>query len=57
MLCLSCRHNRTIPDLSITGNLRKWYLLEAAKRRLFYELGELGLPYGAAGDGAQETCS
>ena len=52
-LCDCCRFNDTIPDLSIPGNVRKWYLLEAAKRRLFYELGELGLPYGAAGDGVE----
>ncbi len=50
-LCDCCRFNETIPDLSIAGNRERWYLLEAAKRRLFYELGELGLPYGAAGDG------
>jgi hypothetical protein len=49
--CDCCRFNDTIPDLTISGNLQKWYSLEAAKRRLFYELGELGLPYGREGDG------
>lgn len=32
------------------GNYQKWYRLEAAKRRLFYELDLLGLPYGTAAD-------
>jgi hypothetical protein len=50
-LCDCCRCNVTIPDLSVPGNIEKWYRLEAAKRRLFYDLGQLGLPYGMAGDG------
>jgi len=49
-LCDCCRFNDTIPDLSIAGNLEKWRRLEAAKRRLFYDLDELGLPYGTAAD-------
>ncbi len=49
-LCDCCRFNDTIPDLSVTGNLEKWRRLEAAKRRLFYDLGELGLPYGTEED-------
>ena len=52
-LCDCCRFNDTIPDLTVTGNLQKWYRLEAAKRRLFYDLGELGLPYGTAADGIE----
>lgn len=52
-LCDCCRFNVTIPDLSVPGNRLKWYRLEAAKRRLFYDLGELGLPYGTAADGIQ----
>lgn len=50
-LCDCCRFNETIPDLTIPGNLQKWHRLEAAKRRLFYDLAELGLPYGTAADG------
>ena len=50
-LCDCCRFNATIPDLGVAGNLQKWARLEAAKRRLFYDLSELGLPYGLAGDG------
>ena len=52
-LCDCCRFNDTIPDLSMPGNLSKWYRLEAAKRRLFYELDLLGLPYGNASDGIE----
>jgi len=49
--CDACRHNRTVPDSSIPGNHEKWVRLEAAKRRLFYTLDLLGLPYGTAADG------
>lgn len=56
-LCDCCRFNVTIPDLSVEGNLQKWQRLEAAKRRLFYELGELGLPYGTAADGVDPPLS
>jgi len=50
-LCDCCRFNQTIPDLTVAGNLQKWYRLESAKRRLFYDLNLLGLPYGTAADG------
>ncbi|MBA3312690.1 MAG: putative zinc-binding peptidase [Planctomycetota bacterium] len=50
-LCDCCRFNATIPDLSVSGNAAKWYRLEAAKRRLFYDLDLLGLPYGTSSDG------
>ena len=52
-LCDCCRFNQTIPDLTVPGNLQKWYRLEAAKRRLFYDLRQLGLPYGTAEDGIE----
>jgi hypothetical protein len=42
--CHSCRHNRTLPDLSISGNLSAWRRIELAKRRLFYSLLRWGLP-------------
>ena len=42
--CLACRHNRTIPDLSMPGNLAHWRKIEIAKHRLFYTLLALGLP-------------
>lgn len=42
--CLSCRFTAMIPDISVPANLGYWYLLEAAKRRLFYTLLQIGLP-------------
>jgi hypothetical protein len=51
VLCDCCRFNVTIPDLSVPGNRGRWARLEGAKRRLFYGLDLLGLPYGTAADG------
>jgi hypothetical protein len=42
-LCVSCRLTHVLPDLSQPDNLKRWYHLEVAKRRLFYTLGKLGL--------------
>ena len=42
--CAACRHNRTIPDLSVAENLFNWRKLEVAKHRLFYTLLKLRLP-------------
>jgi hypothetical protein len=42
--CIACRHNHTIPDLSVAENVAPWRALEAAKRRLFYGLMRLCLP-------------
>lgn len=42
--CRACRLNRTIPDLSLAGNLQRWWRLEVAKKRLLFSLIELGLP-------------
>lgn len=50
-LCDCCRFNVVIPDLSIPENLPRWARLEAAKRRLFYTLDLLQLPYGTAAEG------
>ncbi len=50
-LCDCCVYNETIPDLSVDGNREKWARLEAAKRRLFYELDNLRLPHGTAAEG------
>jgi len=50
-LCDCCRFNDTVPDVAVPGNAKKWHRLEKAKRRLFYDLSELGLPYGTAADG------
>lgn len=35
-LCAACRHNRTIPDLTVPENLPRWQKLEAAKHHMFY---------------------
>lgn len=42
--CVACRHNRTIPQLTIRDNLTRWRKFELAKHRLFYTLIRLGLP-------------
>lgn len=43
-LCVSCRLNSVIPDLSVEGNKNAWAKFEAAKRRLNYTLLGFGLP-------------
>jgi hypothetical protein len=43
-LCISCRLNRTIPDLSVPGNDVLWNRIEVAKRRVVSLLVALGLP-------------
>ena len=42
--CVACRHNRTVPDLSLDANLAAWSKMEFAKHRLFYSLLQLHLP-------------
>ncbi len=43
-LCVACRLNRKIPDLSVEENAERWRLIEEAKRRLIYALKRLNLP-------------
>lgn len=43
-LCLSCRHNQTVPDLTVAANLPPWRNWQIAERRLAYTLLRLGLP-------------
>lgn len=43
-LCAACRHNHTIPDLTVPLNLERWQRLEQAKHHLFYGLMRLKLP-------------
>ena len=43
-LCLACRLNRKIPDLSQPRNLMLWGRMEVAKRRLLVTLLQLGIP-------------
>lgn len=42
--CVACRHNVTIPDLSVPENLQNWQRIELAKRGLFYSLLRFRLP-------------
>jgi hypothetical protein len=43
VLCVACRMNRTIPDLSTERNRMLWARMEMAKRRLIYTLLRLGI--------------
>ncbi len=43
-LCMACRLNHTIPDLSVPENALWWGRIETAKRRLVSQLIGLGLP-------------
>ena len=43
-LCLACGLNRTVPDQSVEGNDERWAKLEAAKRRMLYDLELIGWP-------------
>ncbi|EKF60787.1 MAG: putative zinc-binding metallopeptidase [Agrobacterium albertimagni] len=42
--CVACRHNVTIPDLSVPENLQNWQRIELAKRGLFYSILRFRLP-------------
>ncbi len=43
-VCIACKFNQTIPNLSRPGFAERWYRLERSKRRLIYSLLKLGLP-------------
>jgi len=43
-LCQSCRLTSIIPNLTEPMNIKLWYRVEKAKRRLLYSLIQLGLP-------------
>ena len=43
-LCVACRHNDTIPDISQPTHLTAWRDIELAKHRLFYSLLRWKLP-------------
>ncbi len=43
-LCVACRHNHRVSDITQGDNLPRWRKLEAAKHRLFYSLVKLQLP-------------
>jgi len=50
-LCQACDLNRTIPNLTVPGNLVAWQDLERAKKRLVYALFRFGLPLDASSIG------
>ena len=54
-LCRACRHNRTIPDLTVPTVPQRWGKIEAAKRRLFHTLLHLGLPIETPAEGEGEA--
>lgn len=41
--CVSCRLNKTVPDLSHRINVERWISLESAKRHTLYSILRLGL--------------
>ena len=45
ILCEACRHNRTIPDLSIPENVERWGKIELAKRYVIRALLRWRLPH------------
>lgn len=51
--CAACRHNRTVPDMTVPGNDLLWRKIETAKHRLFYSLLRLGLPLENRADDPQ----
>ncbi|WP_157215522.1 zinc-binding metallopeptidase family protein [Flavisphingomonas formosensis] len=53
-LCLACRHNRTIPDLSAPVVPERWGRIEAAKRRLFHTLLHMELPIETPAEAAEK---
>jgi hypothetical protein len=42
--CAACRHNQTVPDLTVPENVQRWRKIEFAKHRLMYSLLKLQLP-------------
>src|SRR5260221_14777180 len=42
--CAACRHNQTVPDLSLPENVLRWRKMEFAERRLISPLLKLRLP-------------
>lgn len=42
--CRACRHNEVIPPVDDPANVRRWQVIERAKKRLVYSLLRLRLP-------------
>lgn len=51
--CIACRHNGTVPDLTMPQNVMLWRQLELAKHRLFYSLLRWRLPLRTRGEDPQ----
>ncbi|MEM1111623.1 MAG: putative zinc-binding metallopeptidase [Pseudomonadota bacterium] len=43
-LCTGCQFNRYVPNQSRPENQQRWKRLEEGKKRLFFTLGQLGMP-------------
>ena len=57
LLCLACRLNDLIPNLTSSKNFERWVKLEQAKRRCLYSLLKLGLPIQGSTTGPQKSLS
>lgn len=53
-LCLACRMNRTIPDLTSLRNRELWARMEIAKRRLLYSLLKIGIRLPSKGENSRD---
>jgi hypothetical protein len=54
LFCRACALNKTIPDMSISGNRERWIRVEAAKKRALYSLFAFGLPVGPKANSGDE---
>jgi hypothetical protein len=52
--CRACVLNKTIPDMSISGNRERWIRVEAAKKRALYSLLAFGLRVGPKANPSDE---
>jgi hypothetical protein len=52
VLCRACRHNELIPPMDDPANIRRWRVIERAKKRLIYSLLRLHLPLATRGQDA-----
>ena len=50
--CRACRHNALVPDIADPANLRRWQVIERAKKRLFYSLLRFRLPLATRNEDA-----
>ena len=50
--CRACRHNEVIPPVDDPANLRRWQVIERAKKRLMYSLLRMHLPLATRNEDA-----